>query len=99
MSIRSAPQEAAISAPERITSGSWPNSCTETGCSSGWIRISSRRVRSLRWWSPKLETISETASPAPCRRAWRRTNQLPIPASGASRTRLAISIPPIENGS
>ena len=47
-------------------------------------------VRSLRWWSAKLETISETASPAPWRRAWRRTNQLPIPASGASSTRLAI---------
>ena len=48
MSIRSAPASAAIAAPERITSGSWPNSWTETGCSSGWIRISSRSVRSLR---------------------------------------------------
>ena len=59
-----------------------------------------RSVRSLRWWRPKLETISETASPAPWRRACRRTNQLPIPASGASRTRLAISHPAdLENGS
>src|SRR5882757_6629096 len=47
----------------------------------------------------KLETISETASPAPWRLACRRTNQLPIPASGASRTRLAIGTPPISNGS
>ncbi len=39
---------AATAAPERITSASWPKSWTETGCSSGWIRISSRRVRSLR---------------------------------------------------
>ena len=36
----------------------------------------------------KLETISETAIPAPWRLACRRTNQLPIPASGASSTRL-----------
>ena len=57
---------------------------------AGWIRSSSRIVRSLRWCRPKLETISETASPAPWRRACRRTNQLPIPASGASSTRLAI---------
>src|SRR4051812_27412710 len=48
---------------------------------------------------PKLETISDTASPAPWRRAWRRTNQLPMPASGASSTRLEISTPPISNGS
>ena len=48
MSIRSAPAAAAIAAPERITSASWPKSWTETGCSSGWIRISSRIVRSLR---------------------------------------------------
>ena len=45
-------------------------------------------VRRLRWATAKLETISETASPAPWRRACRRTNQLPIPASGASTTRL-----------
>src|SRR3954454_3714076 len=99
MSIRSAPASAATAAPERITSASWPKSCTETGCSSGWMRISSRRVRSLRWCRPKLETISETASPAPWRFACRRTNQLPIPASGASRTRLAIGTPPISKGS
>ena len=48
MSIRSAPASATIAAAERITSGSWPKSWIETGCSSGWIRSSSRRVRSLR---------------------------------------------------
>src|SRR5690348_4718356 len=42
----------------------------------------------------KLETISETTSPAPWRLAWRRTNQLPIPASGARTTRLATGTPP-----
>ncbi len=51
-------------------------------------------MRSLRWWMAKLETISETARPAPWRLAWRRTNQLPIPASGASTTRLATGTPP-----
>ena len=45
-------------------------------CGSGWR--SSRPSR-------------ETARPAPWRRACRRTNQLPIPASGASSTRLAIA--------
>src|ERR1044071_3264014 len=99
MSIRSAPASAATAAAERITSASWPKSWIETGCSSGWIRISSRRVRSLRWCRPKLETTSETARPAPCRFACRRTNQLPIPARGASRTRLGISMPPIRRGS
>src|SRR5271154_58364 len=34
------------------------------------------------------ETISDTAMPAPKRFACRRTNQLPIPASGARITRL-----------
>ena len=48
MSIRSAPAAATCSAAEAITSGSWPNSCTDTGCSSGWMRNSSRQVRSLR---------------------------------------------------
>src|SRR5438309_1995777 len=33
--------------------------------------------------------------PAPYRRACRRTNQLPIPASGARTTRLATGTPPI----
>src|SRR5438270_9295502 len=42
----------------------------------------------------KLETISDTASPAPWRLAWRRTNQLPIPARGASTTRLGMGTPP-----
>jgi hypothetical protein len=54
-----------------MTSGSWPKSGTETGPptpaerSSGWMRSSSRSVLSLRWWMAKLETISETARPAP----------------------------------
>src|SRR5436305_13390053 len=47
----------------------------------------------------KLETISETTSPAPKRRACRRTNQLPIPASGASTTRLGTGTPPSDQGS
>src|SRR6185295_17387683 len=42
---------------------------------------------------------SETTRPAPWRFACRRTNQLPMPASGASRTRLEISMPPISKGS
>src|SRR3954449_5574522 len=63
------------------------------------MRSSSRIVRSLRWWMAKLEPISETASPAPWRLACRRTNQLPIPARGASRTRLGISTSPIRKGS
>src|SRR3954471_11227436 len=63
------------------------------------MRSSSRIVFSLRWWRAKLETISDTAIPAPWRLACRRTNQLPIPASGASRTRFAIGTPPISKGS
>src|SRR5271170_960065 len=40
------------------------------------------------------ETISETAMPAPKRLACSRTNQLPMPASGASITRLGTrSVP------
>ena len=35
------------SAADAITSGSAPNSCTDTGCSSGWMRSSSVQVRSL----------------------------------------------------
>src|SRR5918995_6640597 len=46
-----------------------------------------------------LETISLTASPAPYRLACRRTNQLPMPASGASTTRFGIVIPPSSQGS
>ena len=42
----------------------------------------------------EAETISDTTSPAPWRFAWRRTNQLPMPASGASTTRLASLRPP-----
>src|SRR5215208_3560537 len=47
----------------------------------------------------KLDTISDTARPAPWRLACRRTNQLPIPASGASTTRLGIVRPPSSQGS
>ena len=39
---------ATVAAADRITSASCPKSCTETGCSSGWRRSSSPRVRSLR---------------------------------------------------
>src|ERR1700723_3738526 len=46
-----------------------------------------------------LETISETAMPAPWRLACRRTNQLPIPASGASSTRLGTYSEPSIQGS
>src|SRR4051795_126367 len=70
-----------------------------TGCSSGWMRRNSRCVRSSPYLRPKLETISETASPAPWRLACRRTNQLPMPASGASRTRLEVGTPAIYKGS
>ena len=79
----------------RITSGSDPKSCSETTPSSGWTRSISSRVRRLPCARAKLETISETARPAPWRFAWRRTNQLPIPASGASRTRFGIRTSPI----
>src|SRR5690348_10877412 len=46
-----------------------------------------------------LETISETARPAPNRLACRRTNQLPMPASGASTTRFGMRTPPSVHGS
>src|SRR3954471_5569933 len=97
-SMIAAPRSATVSAALRMTSGSWPNSWIDTGPSSGWIRSSSFIVFSLRWWIAKLDTISLTASPAPWRRACRRTNQFPIPASGASRTRLGTSTGPILNG-
>ena len=67
-SMRSAPASATVAAAERMTSGSWPNSCTATGPparSVGWMRSISPTVFSLRWWTPKLDTISDTASPAP----------------------------------
>src|SRR5215211_6977215 len=64
------------------------------GCSSGWTRRNSRSVRLLPLASAELETISDTTSPAPKRLAWRRTNQLPMPASGASTTRFGMVIPP-----
>src|SRR5918998_1158138 len=41
-----------------------------------------------------LETISEMARPAPKRLACSRTNQLPMPASGARTTRLGMVRPP-----
>ena len=47
-SMRSAPALATWAAAERMTSASCPKSCTETGCSSGWIVSISRHVRSLR---------------------------------------------------
>src|SRR5919206_4330681 len=46
----------------------------------------------------KLEIISETVRPAPYRLACRRTNQLPMPASGASTTRLGTVTSPSRNG-
>jgi hypothetical protein len=56
---------ATYAAADRITSGSWPKSCSATGFSSGTVRSISVHVFSLRWWMPKLDTISETTSPAP----------------------------------
>src|SRR5918997_3755432 len=98
-SIRSAPASATTAAASRITSASWPKSWIDTGCSSGWIRRNSRTVRSLPCLIPKLDAISETARPAPCRLACRRTNQFPMPARGASTTRLGIVWPPSTHGS
>ena len=46
-SIRSAPASAAMAAAARITSASWPNSCSDTGCSSGWMLRNSSTVRLL----------------------------------------------------
>jgi hypothetical protein len=94
-SMSSGPAAATVRAAERMISGSEPKSWIATGCSSGWIRSSSSRVRRLRWWTAWLDTISENAIPAPWRRACSRTNQLPIPASGASSTRFEISTGPI----
>ena len=67
-SIRSAPASATRAAAERITSGSCPNSWIETGPPSrsrGSITSSSSSVRRFSWWIAKLETISDTAKPAP----------------------------------
>src|SRR2546423_14025 len=82
-----------------MTSGSCPKSWIETGCSSGWMRRNSRRVRLSPYLIPKLETISDTASPAPWRRACMRMNQLPIPASGARIARFGRRTPPSSQGS
>ena len=103
-SMRSAPRSATVAAAERMTSGSWPKSWMATGPrppdrSSGWMRSSSVTVFSLRWWTPKLDTISETARPAPWRLACSRTNHVPMPASGARTTRLGIRTPPMAKGS
>src|SRR4051794_29280938 len=93
-SMTSAPASATVSAAEAMTSGSLPKSWIEIGPgvavarSSGWMRRSSRMVFSLRWWIACEETISDTVRPAPKRRACRRTHQFPIPARGASTTRL-----------
>ena len=61
--------EVAHVAASAITAGSWPNSWIDSGCSSGWMRRNSRTVRRLPWASPKLDTISDTTSPAPKRLA------------------------------
>ena len=55
-------------------------------------------MRGSPYFSPKLDTISDTTSPAPWRFACSRTNQLPMPASGASTTRFAIVRPPRVQG-
>src|SRR4051794_11904656 len=99
MSIRSAPASRAFSAAIFMTSGSCPKSWIETGCSSGWMRRNSRSVRLSPYLIPKLDTISDTASPAPWRRACMRMNQLPMPASGASTARFGRRMPPSSQGS
>ena len=51
-----------------MIAGSSPNSWIDTGPpsrSEGWICSISVQVFSLRWWIAWLETISETAIPAP----------------------------------
>ena len=53
--------------------GAPPGESSET---ASWVRRSPQ---------PKLDTISETASPAPWRRAWSRTNQFPIPPAAPAR--------------
>src|SRR3954447_23999186 len=63
------------------------------------MRSSSSCVWRLPWWIANDETISDAASPAPWRCACRRTNQLPMPASGASITRFGIVRPPRVQGS
>ena len=59
---------ATVAAAERMTSGSWPKSWIATGPparSAGSMRSISVVVFSLRWCTPKLDTISETTIPAP----------------------------------
>jgi hypothetical protein len=48
-STMSAPLSATSDAARLTGSGSGPNSCIETGCSSGWIRSISVCVRSFPW--------------------------------------------------
>ncbi len=64
-SMSAGPAAATVAAASRITAGSEPKSWIATGPSSGWIRSISVTVRRLRWATAKLETISDTAMPAP----------------------------------
>src|SRR4051812_8986335 len=63
------------------------------------MRRNSRSVRLSPYLIPKLETISDTARPAPWRRACMRMNQLPIPARGARTARFGRRTPPSVQGS
>ena len=72
----------------RRTTGSRPGRRRARG---GRCAASPRRCGGCDGGSRAIETISETAMPAPYRLACRRTNQLPIPASGASITRLGTA--------
>jgi hypothetical protein len=59
---------ATVAAALRMTSGSWPKSWIATGPparSAGSMRSISLQVLSLPWYTPKLDTISETTMPAP----------------------------------
>ncbi len=102
-SIASAPALATSLAATRMTAGSCPNSWIDTGPSYSRsresIRSISTHVRSLPWKIACEESISETAMPAPWRLACSRTNQLPMPASGASITRLGTLRGPSCQGS
>src|SRR3954447_2507288 len=63
------------------------------------MRRNSRSVRLSPYLIPELETISDTARPAPWRRSCMRMNQLPIPASGARIARFGRRTPPSSQGS
>ena len=95
-SIRSAPPRRRPRPPRASHRDRSRRAGSRPGPRRGAARSISSTVRRLRCAIAKLETISETASPAPWRCACRRTNQLPIPASGASRTRFGmLDGPPI----